>query len=362
MKQPKERISIKGKAILVNPHFWIILSMMSALIFLYYVNLTSLTTGSQLFNSLLTNQSLRDLHRSLFLIPLLYAGYVFRLPGAITCWLLLMVAAMPRAIFISPNPDALLRTFVFGAVALAATVLIALEENWRQSEKEANKKLEIAQHNLFSSTIKGQERERQRISQELHDDTLQSLIVTANRLHSLVVSDKNGFNEEARTKLADVRDMVLEIMDGIRRLSRDLRPSILDNLGLIPAVRWLADEMKREIGISIVVLIHGKEKRLNPDVEIIIFRIIQEALNNIRKHSKATEAMVSFDFIQDYLEITIRDNGIGFQIPDSPSDLTIEGKLGLGGMLERAKLIDAKIEFKSELDVGTKTTLNVKYI
>ena len=303
---------------------------------------------------------IHDMHRSLFLIPLLYAGVVFKLWGVAFTWLAFLVAVLPRALYISPHLYSLERTMLFALVALLAGVLVALEEKWRQAERKSYNKLEIVRQIYLSEVMKAQENERQRIAQELHDDTVQSLLVIANTSNNLANGDYGSLEEEAERCARNISNSVLDVTENLRRLSRDLRPNILDSMGLLPAIRWLVERLNDESKIRTKVELNGAERKLNSGAEVVIFRIVQEAISNIRRHSGATEAVITLDFSPENLKVSIQDNGNGFLLPEIIGDFTAEGKLGLNGMHERAKLINADLHVESGLGKGTIITIEAK--
>jgi signal transduction histidine kinase len=208
--------------------------------------------------------------------------------------------------------------------------------------------------------FKAQESERGRISQELHDDTIQTLLVIANRARVLAGDKICGNPDLVKTEAERIRDGILQVSDDIHRLSLDLRPSILDNSGLVSAIFWLVDRMNEsQTSIYIKLDIQGEEKKLRPDAEVTIFRIIQEALNNARRHANANNVWIIMKYTSDTLTITIRDDGKGFRIPKSTDDLTHIGKLGITGIQERVKSLDGKVYFRSKIGKGTLVTVKI---
>lgn len=357
MNQVSEHPSRETRGIIYNPHFWAIALIMVVLIIFYNANHFDIANWVPWLGRIFTAEFVHDLHRSLFLIPLLYAGAVFRLWGALLSWLVFLAAILPRALFFSPNPDSLMRAGIFALVALMASVLIAMERNRRQGEREASAQMQLAHRTYTSQILRAQEEERQRIAQELHDDTVQSLLVVANCSQSLACGDYGELVPEAKKQAEELRDMVLHMTEDVRRISHDLRPSILDNIGLVPALRWLTDQLTQEDNINTEVIVSGEERKLRPEAEVIIFRITQEAMNNVRRHSGATEVKLSIDFAPGSVKITVQDNGKGFHLPSKISDFAAEGRLGLNGMYERAKLLDATFDIQSKPGDGTVVTI-----
>ena len=211
------------------------------------------------------------------------------------------------------------------------------------------------QNNLryyLNQITRAQEEERKRIARELHDDTAQALFAISRQMDNFI-RDNVGLSQQQRTLLQDIRQRIGVSLQGIRRFSTDLRPSIIDDLGLLPAVQWLVKQKSEESGIEIELKIVGKEQRLLPEMELILFRIVQEALTNAGKHSQATEAGVNLEFTDSQVAVTIRDNGKGFQMPETVGDLSHSGKLGLVGMHERVSLLSGTLEIHTEAGKGT---------
>jgi signal transduction histidine kinase len=209
----------------------------------------------------------------------------------------------------------------------------------------------------LGQVTKAQEEERKRIARELHDETIQALVVLSRQLEDAASS--RGLPEDKRLLLESLRQQTTSIMDGVRRMTQDLRPSTLDRLGLLPGLEWLANDMSRYSGIVTKVNVTGQGRRLPPDVELMLFRIAQEALRNVWRHSQATEAAVTAEFYDKRVVVTIKDNGKGFRVPDTVGDLARDGKLGLTGMHERARLVGGSVTFHSEPGKGTTIVMEV---
>jgi len=199
---------------------------------------------------------------------------------------------------------------------------------------------------------KAQEEERNRIARELHDDTIQALVVLSRQLDNLASSGK-GFSKDKRAVLEHLWQQTNSVIQDVRRLSQDLRPPMLDRLGLLPALEWLVTDVSRYSGIAIKPQVLGTERRMPPEAELMLFRIAQEALRNMWRHSQATEAELIVEFDVGRIRITVKDNGKGFDLPKSVGDLTRSGKLGLAGMQERVQLLGGNITLESKPGKGT---------
>jgi len=198
-----------------------------------------------------------------------------------------------------------------------------------------------------------QEEERKRIAQELHDDTIQAMVVHGREIEDLASKLDQLPKDEIPDRLEELYEQANFIINGIRRLSQDLRPAALDRLGLVPAVEWIADRTAEYSNIAINVEFIGEERRLPDEVELVLFRITQEALRNVWKHAEATSAEVTVEFEEKAIRITVKDNGKGFEPPDSVADLPRYGMLGLVGMQERVRLLNGTLTFTSKLGEGT---------
>jgi len=220
--------------------------------------------------------------------------------------------------------------------------------------RDVTEELRMRENQRFylQQITRAQEEERERIARELHDDTVQYLVVLARQLDDLANSSKS-MSKEDKAYLENLRQQTNSIMDGVRRLSHDLRPATLDRLGLVAALEWLASSMEKLSGIDVKVEKSGTERRLPGEVELVMFRIAQEALSNVRRHSRANNAEVMVEFDDKKVRMTIRDNGRGFALPEKVGDLLKKGKLGLAGMQERIQLLNGSLKIESQPGKGT---------
>ncbi len=204
---------------------------------------------------------------------------------------------------------------------------------------------------------RAQEEERKRIARELHDDTAQILVAFSRRLDALTTSPE-PLPEPLRQRLEEFRELATNGLQSVRLFSKGLRPPALDDLGLLAALEGLKPDIEKE-GIEVELKVLGPKQRLSSEVELALFRIVQEALNNVRRHSKASRVLVGVEFCESEVRVVIEDNGQGFEVPGRVVDLVATGKLGLTGMHERARLLGGTVVIQSEPGKGTKVTVDV---
>jgi len=227
-----------------------------------------------------------------------------------------------------------------------------LEDATERKRAEENLRYHLQQ------ITKAQEEERKRIARELHDDTAQVLGSLLRQLDNFI-RKKHGFTPNEVLFLKDLQTQLNRGLQSMQRFVQDLRPSLLDDLGLIPAVRSLVKGLQESDGIDTKLKIVGGERRFSPEVELLLFRIVQEALNNIRRHAHASEAQVLMEFDGDEAKVTVSDNGRGFELRGGVDDLPRIGKLGLAGMMERARLLSGTLKVKSTPGKGTTLIVEV---
>ncbi len=199
---------------------------------------------------------------------------------------------------------------------------------------------------------RAQEEERKRIARELHDDTTQALVALSHQIEDFASNNKQLSADDIEL-LKNWREHLGDALQRLRFFSRDLRPSIVDDLGLVPALEWLTDDLKKQTGIEANLRVVGSQQRLSPEVELLLFRIIQEAINNARRHAEASKIEVGVEFDKDKIVATVRDNGKGFELPETLEELSRKGKLGLIGAEERARLLGGSLTVQSEPGKGT---------
>jgi PAS domain S-box-containing protein len=208
----------------------------------------------------------------------------------------------------------------------------------------------------LQQVTRAQEEERKRIARELHDGTLQSLIAISRQLEKITSSD--ALWEVSLEVVRNIRKQIEAAVQEMRRFSHDLRPSVLDDLGLLPTLELLMDDLNEQ-GIATSFKVIGEAGRFASEVEVMLFRIAQEALRNISRHAQASAAELVIEFRGAIVILSISDNGRGFTLPQSVGDLASLGKLGLTGMQERARLLSGSLMVESRPGKGTVVTAEV---
>lgn len=225
-----------------------------------------------------------------------------------------------------------------------------LEESYRYREQLRQ---------LSSQILGAQEEERKRVARELHDDTAQALTSLLVRLRLL---ERATNLEEAKASLGELRDLTASTLQGVRQLALDLRPSVLDDLGLVAALKWHIGNFGQRWGIRAEFQARGLNGRLSPDLELVLYRVAQEALTNVAKHSGASRVSLSLELHGRRLRLTVEDDGRGFPVAQFIGRRAQRSKgqgLGLFGMQERLALVAGKLSIESQPGSGTKLVAEV---
>ena len=210
-------------------------------------------------------------------------------------------------------------------------------------------------HELGAQVIRSQEEERRRVARDIHDGPAQAIaniVFRAEVCERLIDTD----TQRAKSELKALREHIRNTLAEIRKIIFDLRPMALDDLGLAPTIRGVLDVFREEYGLFTEVAVIGKERRLESHVEIGIFRVVQEALNNIVKHAQASSAKVRIEFAAAGVTVLVEDDGKGFEMTEGelPS-----GHYGIMGMRERMQLLNGKLSIKAAPRRGTRVMISV---
>lgn len=207
---------------------------------------------------------------------------------------------------------------------------------------------------LSRQVLAAQEEERQRIARELHDETAQSL---TSLLIGLRMVEKSATPQELSARIAELRGQTGRTLEEVRKMALDLRPSTLDDLGLAAALQWYTDDLARRSQIDVDFRASGLETRLPDDVEVVVYRIIQEALTNVVKHAGAAHVDVSVRRDDRQVTASVVDNGRGFNLENVRHSR--ERGLGLFGMQERVGLVGGTFRITSRPGRGTNVAISL---
>ena len=277
---------------------------------------------------------------ALFLVPIVYAALNFGITGSLATASWVTLLSLPDFFFVDSSENHLsdaIQLLIVDSVAIFVGYRVEQERMARERAEAASEGHQAAEARtrLYAERIlRAQENERRRISQELHDQPLQDLI------HLLRVLDR-GSAEEAR-------EVVTQIVSELRQISRGLRPPTLDDLGVTAALRKLVADFPARTGIASSFRVEGGARRVRPEVELGLFRVAQEALNNVARHARASKVSVRMRFTDEEVRLSVNDDGAGFN-PGSAG----EAALGILGMTERAGLLGGRLEVISAPGKGT---------
>jgi PAS domain S-box-containing protein len=207
---------------------------------------------------------------------------------------------------------------------------------------------------------RAQEEERKRIARDLHDDVSPDILILIQKLDNITSTPRMKIST-IKEKVADLRAQAVDALESLRRTAQGLRPRIIDDLGLAAALEWIAEELEKDLGIVTRVEITGIDRKLPPETQILLFRIAQEALNNVRKHTQATRVNIKVEGKPEGVTMTVTDNGEGFHVPERVEDMVSAGRLGLMGMYERARLLDGSLRINSTPGQGTEVLVSLPW-
>ncbi len=246
----------------------------------------------------------------------------------------------------------------FAAGAIESALFVEAERSWTEAVAAAAAAEERGRvrHEMLGQVIDAQEAERARVSRDLHDDIGQALtsVLLGLRLVDDSLHDDGTGVDQAAHRLADLRGVVSDALQRTRQLATDLRPTVLDDIGLAPALERLTTDLAARTALTIEFTNHLPEgDRLAPAIETVAYRVTQEALTNVARHADATTAQVTMTIGDRSLRVEVTDDGCGFDTE------TQTRHLGLAGMAERATLAGGDLTVTSRPDAGTTITLEV---
>jgi signal transduction histidine kinase len=213
---------------------------------------------------------------------------------------------------------------------------------------------EAGVRDYVSAVTQGQEAERARLARDLHDGPVQELIALGQRAEMAQRMAERGERERVRTLLDELRRAELDAVDQLRHLINDLRPPYLEDLGFMPALEMLVQQAAQRTSVRIRLETQGAARRCAPDVELVAYRIAQEALNNALQHADAQEIAICVRYDAQEMSLSVADDGKGFSLPQRPDQLTQAGHFGLVGMRERATLLGGDLDIRTAPGQGTR--------
>ena len=277
---------------------------------------------------------------ALFLVPVVYAALNFGLTGSLATAAWVTAISLPDFFVINVYEhhwSDLIQIAIVDSLAIFVGYRVEEERRARLRAEAAGDAFQAAEartRHYAARILHAQEDERRRLSQELHDQPLQDLIHLCRKLDDGAVED--------------AREVATQVIGELRQISRGLRPPTLDDLGLTAALRKLVADFGARTGISGSFRVDGRSRRMPADTELGLFRIAQEALNNVARHSAAEHATLRVRFLEAEVRLTVTDDGSGFLPGPAP-----ESSLGMAGMSERAALLDGRLEVASAPGKGT---------
>jgi two-component system sensor histidine kinase UhpB len=209
---------------------------------------------------------------------------------------------------------------------------------------------------LSRQILQAQEDERYRLARELHDEAAQSL--TSLLVHIRLLERANN-PTEAQRHVQELRELTARALEDVRRVALDLRPTILDDLGLAAALEWRIDEFNKQEGVRATIAVAGLDRRLPRETELVLYRVGQEALSNVSRHAGASTVNVTLRREGDRCVLQVADNGVGFD----PARIDPQAGHGLGlvGMRERIAMIGGELEVAAQPGAGAQITARVPW-
>lgn len=226
----------------------------------------------------------------------------------------------------------------------------------------SNQLEDLRQKQVFAiKIIKAQEEERRRVAREIHDGPAQlmsNVVLKADLCERMIDVDM----DKAKSELSELKQFVRDSLQDVRRIIYNLRPMSLDDLGLVPTLKKYIENFQEETGITVSFQTRGVANELKSIISLTLFRLVQESLNNIIKHSKASNVYINFEVVNSSIRLYILDDGVGFDtetLKEKNDDIT--SGFGLISMRERVELLDGEMNIKSEPGKGTRINIIIPF-
>lgn len=316
-------------------HFWAIQG------FLFTITVLHIAVDKHL---ILSNLQCSDFFpAALFFVPVIWAALRFGLAGS--------AGTAVEAILINAPGLVLFHhgwTILGLGIQFLFVIIVAVLLGYSLDREKTSK---VRAKTYATLLTNAQEKERQRIARDLHDGSVQAMIQLCRDLDA--VNNSVSLPTILREQLQAAKRIAEQQITTLRNVISDLRPPILDDLGMVDAIRRLQMDLMDRTGAHGELEVSGNERRLSSELELGLFRIAQEALSNVERHARATKVVVTIAFTNKEITLKMQDNGIGFTQLVNPKRSTADGGLGIIGMEERAELLEGKLEIQSSHERGT---------
>jgi signal transduction histidine kinase len=287
---------------------------------------------------------------TLFWAPVIFSAWMFGFAGGLVMGLWVLLVSLPDLIFWDPIPS--------GGYELSQIVVMVLIASFFGYLADQNRKDHQMARLYADHVTVAQEEERRRISRDIHDNILQTLMLFCRKIDSIRYFTPS-LPSTANSELLELRESLEKTSLDLRDVATNLRPNVLDDLGIVDAIRQLLAEFEKNTGIEVRLEEIGAERPCTLEHQASMFRIVQEALRNVEKHSRANRIEASIKFSLCEIVFEMMDDGVGFEMPPSLSRFTSRGRFGLLGIHEQAELLGGNIKVESAPGKGTRLTASI---
>lgn len=337
MTSPPGPFRLRPKSLgpyLKDPRFWAVQALVIAIAVTHNILESSEELPSDLVDFLPV---------SFLWIPLLYGSLRYGMAGAIATSAVVLVTSLPNWFYLQ-RTGTLPQEVSLVAIAVAISLLVG-----RQTDRRLDAQRSAKDYAAYA--VRSQEEERRRLSLDLHDDPVQTLIAVGHELDSLKDLNSQG------AMLADARNSIAEVVRKLRDIGSELHPPALDDMGVVSAVRGMLSDLSRKDSFASGFNVNGEPRRLPAETEVAIFRIAQEALRNAARHAAASRVSVDITFAAKEVVLEVLDDGVGFDASGFRYDQ--RGHFGLLGMKERSEMMGGRFEISSAPGKGTRVAAHL---
>ncbi|WP_276497405.1 sensor histidine kinase [Pontibacter litorisediminis] len=253
----------------------------------------------------------------------------------------------------------ILITPVMLVLAVGIIVFVVLYQRRMLQHQEQLRQLQsVKQQQVLEATLHAQEEERRRVARDLHDEVGAMLSLVRLNLHQMV-SQAECKDDKMQENAQHMKQQLDEVLGSVRRISHDLMPVVLEKLGLAQALEALRKALAASGKMELVISCNDKTKRLKPQHELLLYRMVQELLNNTIKHAKATQVSINLQFTPSETSLVYMDNGVGFDMAAMQQEKAMSGGLGIMSLQSRAALLNGSITITSAPGAGTTASISV---